>query len=492
MRRIGLEALVCLVGVVLSQGCQRQPVLDVTTCAAGTHVEGGRCVADVSCGAGTRGENGLCLPLAPALTCGTDTGAQGGQCVSLLTCGGGTHRDGLACVADVTTPPPTTWGTNVRASARNVQALQPSIAADGQGTVFVGYLAIEGNTYTAHLEKSVDDGATFSTVWVKRSSGGYMSGISVAATPAGDVFVAMADSIPVSQTEAPTTVTVQRSVDRGATWDQPVTVNPDTMDAYAGNPWIAVDDAGGVVVHYLQQFSDYDYRTRYHRSTDRGVSFGQGQTFDPPSGFEYASSDSSAVSLADGTLLFPLQVFTQYGSSVDVAKVAPVGAPVRVPVQDVFYTRSLELNAYPRLARAGDRLCLAFIDAPQRDPSVYVATTAPGATDLGSPVRLDTGAGSTQTLLSLAGDTEGRCHAAWLDNRSGRWEVWTATVRADGTLSPNERASDAAFDEDGGDEKMIYGATALTVAGAKRYLAWEDTREGKTAIYVASSLIAGP
>ncbi len=492
MQRRLLTALVCLWGMAFSGGCQRTPVLDATTCAPGTHADGTRCVADVACGAGTRGENGLCLPEAAALACGTDTEARAGLCVALLSCGGGTHRDGRACVVDPPAAPTTTWGANVRVSPRDLQTLQPSLAADGQGAVYVGYLAVEGNTYTAHLLKSGDDGVTFTPLWTKRSPRGYLSGISVAATAQGEVYVVLTDSQPVSQDEAPTQVQLHRSTDRGATWQPPVTLNADVADAYAGNPWVMVDAAGRVVVHYLQELGPYDYRTRYHVSSDRGVTFSAGATFDQASAYEYASADAPAVSLADGTLLFPLQLYTQTGSSVELARVASAGAPVRLPVRSVFYTRSLELNAYPRLARAGDRLCLGFIDAPQRDQSVYVASSAVGAMDFSAVARLDTGAGSTQSMLAVAGDADGRCHAAWLDNRSGRWEVWTATVRADGSRSPNERASDAAFDEDGGEDKVLYGATALAVAGARRYLAWEDTRDGKTAIYLATSPLAGP
>jgi len=77
-------------------------------CGAGTHAEGGSCLADLVsapvCGTGTERVDGVCVAAA-LVACGEGTEQVGDECVPIntLACGDGTHEEGGACVPDLAT-----------------------------------------------------------------------------------------------------------------------------------------------------------------------------------------------------------------------------------------------------------------------------------------------------------------------------------------------------------------------------------------------------
>jgi hypothetical protein len=71
------------------------------SCPAGQHLEGNVCVANLSCGPGTRANGNACVPAAPAAACQPGSSLIGGQCVASkarVSCGAETTLVGNTCV----------------------------------------------------------------------------------------------------------------------------------------------------------------------------------------------------------------------------------------------------------------------------------------------------------------------------------------------------------------------------------------------------------
>jgi hypothetical protein len=191
-------------------------------------------------------------------------------------------------------------------------------------------------------------------------------------------------------------------------------------------------------------------------------------------------------------VLIPLQAF-DYDFATDGLRVR-VGLVSSVPdgfswdaLGDVYYTRDLQLDAMPTAAAGpSGEICFAYVDAPERDLDVYVAVSrAPSG--LGDAMPVGGGEGTTQTMPRATVDAEGRCHVIWLDNRSGDWELWSATVDAEGRFEAPEPVSDVPFAEDGTIDRWPGAANAIAVTGGRRYAVWTDTRDGQSAVYLATS-----
>lgn len=498
---------------LLFAGCDGTP-----KCGPGTRADGAHCIPEVVCGAGTRAEGGTCVPVAtsPAVTCGTGTQLVDGKCVpqSTVVCGEGTTLENGECVgtlecpagtqlengACVAIPPPATWTANVKISGEGVHGSEPAIAADGEGHVWIAFTEYKEleQKLVVNLHTSSDSGDTWTKTATYTPMGSYSGRVSLAAAEDGAVFLSWVEYRPAGQNSYPADIFVVSSSDHGQNWGSPKKINIDDGSLYNDMARLAVASDGTAHLHYLTEITQYEYRTHHTVSTDDGQTWSTPELVPgPPSSqvdYFFQSTPGSSAVTASGTLLIPETITGYYSGSQTVGLLhrAAGGQFDRAIIESLFASSDIKLDGKPKVATsATGRICFAFVDAPNRDFGIFAAATD-GSLDFGKPTRIDNGLGSVQTMPTLVADAEGRCHLTWMDNRSGEWEIWGATLRADGTVSANERVSDASFLEDGTYDTNLGDFMGLAVGGTTRYAAWTDTRDGASAIYFAKSPIAGP
>jgi len=148
----------------------------------------------------------------------------------------------------------TTWGANVTVAAGGRYAAP---VVDAKATVNVFYTA--GNLL--QLSRSTDAGATYSTTTVSSvtplqpRAGQYRAASipTAAAGPGGTLYVAWADGRNLGHGND---VLAARSLDNGATWSQPVTVNSDAGAADQLMPALTASADGTVSVLWLDTRND--------------------------------------------------------------------------------------------------------------------------------------------------------------------------------------------------------------------------------------------
>jgi hypothetical protein len=147
-------------------------------------------------------------------------------------------------------------------------------------------------------------------------------------------------------------------------------------------------------------------------------------------------------------------------------------------VKRVFNSRDFPLDPVPVLSvsEAGVR-CMAYVDSPSRDYSVYVVRSVSAIDGTQRPALLPGGPGSVQMAPSVVATPDGACELAWLDNRSGDWEVYETTLNADGTWREPSKVSQTGFLEDG-ITKTLSAKLSMTRTATTRQLAWTDFRDG--------------
>jgi hypothetical protein len=456
-------------------------------CGRGTHESGDACVPDVACGDGTHEEDGACVP-----TCGEGTHVEDDACVSDVECAPGTHLEGDACVVDPDPEPPSTWTANVLVSAEGISSAEPSVAADADGHVFVAFMDTTGATYTVVLRVSDDWGSTFQDGAIFSSADGFAGDVSLAATPGGDAYLAFMDYHYGAAIYPPADTYVVASHDHGATWGDPVQVNVDDGTVFNDRPWVAIGPDGDVHVHFTSLPAANRYETRAAHSEDGGATWSTPVRVATPLGSVVQSFGGGTVTVG-GEVVVPQQSFVSSGDSFVGFAHSADGEVFRTEQRDrVYFSRDLALAADPIVAASPTgRFCLAFQNAPERDYGIFAAVGDDGVA-LGETFEVDDGSAATQTMHWMTADGDGRCHLVWLDNRSRDWEVWGATIRADGTVSPNERVSDASFTEDGARDDWLGDFISIAVGGDTRYAVWTDTRSGGSAIYLSTSPVEGP
>jgi hypothetical protein len=155
------------------------------------------------------------------------------------------------------------------------------------------------------------------------------------------------------------------------------------------------------------------------------------------------------------------------------------------------------LPPFPSLAvdRRQGRLYVAFEDARERSPDVYVSSLAPGSARWSAPVRVnDTPRGdrSWQYLPALSVAPAGRVDVVYYDRRLGgatnlRNEVSLQSSGDGGaTFGPRLRLSDRSFDARigaGGEQGLpdLGSRLAVTSDDAGATAVWTDTRAGTDA-----------
>ncbi len=138
----------------------------------------------------------------------------------------------------------------------------------------------------------------------------------------------------------------------------------------------------------------------------------------------------------------------------------------------------------PQVSCAGTTVCVAWDDDRNGAYDIYLnRSTDGGATWLGVDIRLDTDAGPGDSFLSHFVSNGANVYAVWIDNRSGRQDVFLNRSADQGaTWLP----ADMRLDTDvAGAADSIY--PLLSCSGANVVVAWVDTRGGDWDVYVNRS-----
>ncbi|MFO0599911.1 MAG: sialidase family protein [Myxococcaceae bacterium] len=455
-----------------SSACVSPPSL---ACGDGTSREGQRCVGTLKCSSGTHEEGGVCVA----------------DPVELITCGAGTHVEGTACVIDLPPdPPPSPWSQPVQVCTPGVSCTDPVLLQTPAGAV----LAVsESGDASLSVVVYVQDTSGFTLA--KRFEGAS----SVAMTPTlamrgSTLYLAYTDYEP-SQTQRYGNGDLMLSVsaDFGKTWTAPRRINEQPATTLLYSPRLTVSSAG-IDLLYVDTDGQTTADNMYRHSDDDGVTFSAPVKL--PSGGQYDSLSPSAPAVRVGDELEVPVLRSGYDlstgdalSSVEVLSLTPMPQmqTQTTRVKRVFNSRDFPLDPVPVLDANQDGVrCLAFIDAPSRDYSVYAVRSQGPLDGSQRPVLLPGGPGSVQTAPAIAVTPSGDCQLAWLDNRSGAWELYEATLRADGAWTSPQKVSPMSFTEDGVAHSLS-ARVQVKFDGAGRHLAWTDLRGGVESVSYSSA-----
>ena len=335
-----------------------------------------------------------------------------------------------------------------------------------------------------------------------------------------------------------------RSLDGGATWSPNILM--DRMYRSQSDPWLALDDSGRLYFGRLE-FSEALLQNQgvvVSRSGDGGASWGAPSDADDlPLAFVDKSSLASdgALLYAGYTALIAtgrtpeanIRVATSsdgghsWSASVPVSDRAttnPLGVVLSAAPGGVVHAawwdpgsgnvlsdRSVDggrtwrsdsrVNPLPGSASGssvntwalplpsivttprGDVL-LAWTEGIGADLDILVSRSDDSGNSWGKPVRVnDDTSGREQWQPALAVGPDGTIHIAWLDNRTGNYNVFYATSKDGRRWSSNQRVTDAetpsAFQRPGD-----YLGLAIDSSGSA-YAVWTDGRGGNLEVYFA-------
>ncbi len=454
---------------------------------------GCRAPPSVSCGEGTSLDGTTCVPSTVPRTCAP--GTEGGACVADLgrkvTCGAGTRLEGDACIIDTPAAPASPWAASKRVCREDASCFSFDFVSTAEGVV----VALVEN---ASLQSSVaiyrQVGADF--VLSRRFEGS--SNVAIApslAVKGSSLYLAYTDYAPSGGEQTGTgDLMFTTSTDLGRTWSAPRRLNAQPAERVLFNARVAVSGRDVEIA-----FTDSDLVTT--QDTVWLHSGDDGATFDAPVQLSASQSGdvlSVAGALRTGTTLEvpmrrtgsdPQTGASIMGVEVLSLEVQPGAAPRRQlrQVKRVFNTRDFAVDPQPVMAsnEAGVR-CLAFVDSPSRDPSVFVVRSQGPLDGTQRPVLVRGGAGTGQAAPAVAVTASGDCQLAWLDNRSGLWEVYESTLRADGTFTEPTRVTNGGFLEDGVTQ-MVTASVQLRLEGSTRLLMWSDLTDALEGVRFSSA-----
>ncbi|MFZ5440008.1 MAG: sialidase family protein [Myxococcota bacterium] len=439
------------------------------------------------CGEGTTERDGACVT---ALRCATGTHEEGGACIADPTtpvaCGAGTHLDGNECVIDPPpTPPPSPWSAPVPVCASGVACTDP-VLVQSPGGALVAVSESDDASMSVAVYRQGPTGFTLS----KRFEGSSRVALNpTLALRGATLFLVYTDYTPSGgQDYGPGDLMLATSGDFGETWTAPRRINPMPATTLLYAPQLVASAAGLDLVYV-----DTDGRTTqdnlYVHSDDDGMTFSAPTPL--PSGGQYDSLSVAARPVRVGDSLELPMLRSGYDlssggrlSSVEVLSLSPGAQPQprTERIKRVYASRDFPLDPVPVLAASDPGVrCLAFVDAPSRDFGVFVVRSE-GALDASQRAHLlPGGPGSVQTAPAVAVTPSGDCAVAWLDNRSGAWELYETVMRADGSWQQPVKVTPTGFTEDGV-TKTLAAKVQLQVDATGRRLVWSDFRDGKESL----------
>ena len=463
-----------LVVILTGVGCRPAELL---TCGDGTRKEGGVCVTTTRCAVGTHADSGECVA----------------DPVALISCGAGTHLDGTACVIDAPIDLPSPWKTPLSVCQDGVACDSPLMVQTPAGAVvLVSEAGNRSQSVAVYRETSTG------FVLARRFEGS----AAVAMTPTvairgSTVYVAYTDYEPTGGRDyGPGNLMLSTSADFGATWSTPARINavPATTLLYA--PRLTVS-AAGIDLLYTDTDGKTTQDNMYAHSADDGLTFSDPVKLPAGSAYDSLSFGAAAVRVGDAVEV-PVSLsgydLVNGGqlAAVEVMTLRPnptMDAQI-VKVKRVFASRDFPLDPVPVLdANDSGVRCLAYVDAPSRDFSIYVVRSEGPVDATQRPVLLPGGPGSVQTAPAIVATAQGDCELAWLDNRSGAWELYESTLKADGTWVAPQKVSPMGFTEDG-ITRTLSAKVSITRSATARQLAWTDFRNGTASVSFSSAPLA--
>jgi len=145
-------------------------------------------------------------------------------------------------------------------------------------------------------------------------------------------------------------------------------------------------------------------------------------------------------------------------------------------------------QGFPDVAVVGENVYLTWIDGREENDDIYFArSTDAGATFTGPNVRLNDDAGvARQVFPAVAASPTGTVYVVWEDDRMGDGDIYLAR-------SPDGGVTWAANVRMNGDTENARqeGAMVAIDAGGAAYVAWLDTRDNGTRIYLRVSSDGG-
>lgn len=243
-------------------------------------------------------------------------------------------------------------------------------------------------------------------------------------------------------------VTFSKSTDKGLTWSAPVSM-PTT---WSDKPWLAVSPSGQDV--YIA------YNGPSHGDSFVGVSHDGGATFVAKkvtdgnryffAGGSWVSDDGRQIVFAEsdydqrnaGRINSDVVVSSDAGASWRVVRVATGARQPDCTSQgcyDGFY------GPTPTIAGDGETLLFVYAanDADRAPQRVFATSSADGGATWSAPVPLSP-AGVNGLFPAAVSGKAGDLRVWWMDQRTGRWNVWYS-ISTDGgaTWTPAVRLSNA-------------------------------------------------
>lgn len=375
-------------------------------------------------------------------------------------------------------------------SSPSPHQVEPSLAVDAAGRLFVGWKEAEteeGQGASVGVSRSLNGGATWSANVLMDRLYKFQTDPWLALDESGRLYFARLEfSEARFQRQG---VAVSRSDDGGVTWG-PIADADDLSVAFVDKSSIATSADGRAYVAYT--FVDATGATieggiRVTRSVDGGVTWSSGVRINDalhnslgavlaagPGGTVVAAWwDSTAANLLsdrspDGGTTWGADVrVNAVGASAKGSSVNPWAIPL-----PTIATTSL------------GTILVAFAEGPGADLDILIAQSSDGGATWSRPVRVnDDRSGREQWQPALAVGPDDTVHLAWLDNRTGNYNVFYATSRDGRRWSSNLRVTDAetpsTFRRPGDYLGLAVDATAVA------YVAWTDGRLGDLDIFFA-------
>ncbi len=297
-------------------------------------------------------------------------------------------------------------------------------------------------------------------------------------------------------------IAVTRSLDGGASWEDPVIVASHTGDGILDKEWLAVDpETGQVYVSY------FDGRFHVTRSDDGGL------TWTPP--VEIASGGGDIVDVIqfgqigvgpDGLVHFIHfrarndggQIYHLASSDGGVTWTSPVAVADMILTLDPGTRYPYRVVGLPAIGVdpvRGD-VYVAFPSRTPADLNIVVASSHDmGATWSTRVVNDDVvGAGNDQWMPAIAIRPDSAVHVTWLDYRDDATRraarvYYTVSKDLGASWSANAPIGDVGFDGTGGYHQSGSGTIGdymgLAVSEEAVHAFWADTRTGRNDVYSA-------
>lgn len=445
----------------------------------------------LACGAGTTEVDGTCVT---TLRCASGTHEEGGACVAdtvtLVTCGAGTHLEEAECVVDLPPqPPPSPWSAPVPVCAQGIACSDPVVVQTPVGAV-VAVSESGDSSMSVAVYRQTESGFVLG----QRFEGSSQVALSpTLALRGATLYLAYTDYTPSGgQDYGPGDLMLAVSGDFGATWSMPRRINEQPATTLLYSPRLTASAAGLDLV-YVDTDGQTTQDNLYRHSDDDGATFSAPVRL--PSGGTYDSLSISAPAVRIGDALeLPTQrsgYDLSSGGMLSTVEVLSLTAPqmdARTErIKRVYASRDFPLDPVPVLAASESGVrCLAFVDAPSRDFGVFVLRSEGPLAAGQRPHLVPGGPGSVQTAPSVAVTPAGDCAVAWLDNRSGAWELYETVLQADGSWRAAMKVTPTSFTEDGV-TKTLTAKVALQADASGRRLVWSDFREGKESVSFSSA-----